>query len=138
MLIQNELPWKEEYSVHVRQIDEQHKGLLKFINELIIEINGVPDKEKVLGIINHIVRYKKEHFAIEEGYFKQFGFEGVEEHILAHRQFEMRLQSIQEKIGDDTIGFAFALIDFLEDWLIDHMLHMDHKYIQCFTEHGLT
>jgi hemerythrin len=36
-----------------------------------------------------------------------------------------------------TIDFAFDLIDFLEDWLINHLLDMDQKYKKCFHDHGL-
>jgi hemerythrin len=134
----NLLSWEENYSVHVKQIDEQHKGLLKIMNNLIREISGIPDKERVSQFIAQIVKYKSEHFNTEEGYFKQFQYEGTEEHILAHREFGIKLKSIQDKFSDDAIGFAFALVDFLEDWLVDHMLNMDQKYIKCFTEHGLT
>jgi hemerythrin-like metal-binding protein len=138
MSIQNAIVWKEEYSVKVKEIDEQHQLLFKIINDLIKEINSFPQKEKVTSIISEIVKYKDEHFATEEKYFMQFHYPEAEEHIKAHRQFIATLKEIQNKFGDDTINFAFALVDFLEDWLIDHLMHMDRRYIECFTSHGLS
>ena len=38
---------------------------------------------------------------------------------------------------DDVIALAFGLIDFLEDWFLDHLANEDQKYAQCFKAHGL-
>jgi len=138
MTTPNQLLWKEEYSVKVKEIDEQHKILFLTINNLIKEINTMPSQEKVKEIVGEIVKYKSDHFATEEKYFKLFNYEEAELHIQAHAQFASSLQELIKKFGDDTIGFSFALVDFLENWLIDHLMNMDHRYIKCFTEHGLT
>lgn len=131
------LNWKEEYSVNVKEIDEQHKLLFKLINELIEAIRSVPSRQKIEEIIGGIVHYKTEHFATEEKYFEMFKYDKAEEHIAAHKQFSVKVEEIQDKFKDDTTAFAFALVDFLEDWLIDHLLTMDHEYIKCFNDHGL-
>ena len=47
---------------------------------------------------------------------------------------------VRKKKYDDAlfeIEFAFELVDFLEDWLINHLMIVDRKYIKCFHEHGL-
>lgn len=131
------LVWKDEYSVNVKEIDNQHKELIEIINHLIEMINATPNEETVKEIINKIVQYKSTHFATEEKYFHQFNFEGTAEHEAKHREFNQKVEEIKEQYKEDVISFAFALVDFLEDWLINHLITMDHKYIKCFNDHGL-
>jgi hemerythrin-like metal-binding protein len=134
----NQLVWKDEYSVGVGEIDEQHKGLFNTINYLI-QVNqtgaSAGDIEKIIA---KIVDYKTKHFATEEKYFKLFNYDGAEEHIKAHRLFEESVAKLSGQYKDDPMSFAVALVDFLEDWLISHLMTMDRKYITCFKNHGLS
>jgi hemerythrin len=132
------LIWNDEYSVNVKEIDEQHKRFFLIINNLIEVINSNPKEEQVSAIIKQIVEYKIAHFATEERYFHQFNYKDTAEHEAAHKFFNDALSSIQAKYQEDVIGFAFALVDFLEDWLIQHLMNMDQKYKQCFNDHGLS
>ena len=131
------LEWKEEYSVEVKAIDDQHKEMFRMINELVGLINVVPDRDRIEPLLDGLIAYRQKHFATEEGYFKQFDFEGAEEHIEEHTRFNDRLEALRSGYADDPIGLAFELVDFLEDWLIDHILNTDRKYIECFRAHGL-
>jgi len=133
----NKLQWENKYSVGVVEIDLQHQKMFEVINQLIDILGGVPTSEQLTEIINSLIEYKKFHFATEEKYFKEFNFEGTQEHINAHNTFGSRLQEIQQENGSDTISLAYDLVDFLEDWLIDHLQTLDQKYRQCFISHGL-
>lgn len=131
------LEWREEYSVGVEGLDDQHRHMFGLINQLVGMVNSMPTPEQVASILNGLIEYKQKHFATEEGYFRRFGFEGAEEHIVEHRKFDVRIEEIREKYGNDRTMFVFELVDFLEDWLIDHILHTDRKYIECFHQNGL-
>lgn len=131
------LIWTDACSVNVKEIDEQHKHLFAIINDLIRVISATPKEEEVKKIIERIIEYKKFHFATEEKYFHLFNYEGTQQHEAAHRMFDEKIGQLRETYKDDVIGLAFALVDFLEDWLIGHTLTVDKKYTQCFNEHGL-
>jgi len=131
------LEWDEKYSVKVMVIDEQHKKLFETVNNLIKILKGVPKKDEVSKIIDELVFYKKHHFATEEGYFERFDYLGAEDHKKKHELFDETLKMLVKKYGEDPITFAYKLIDFLEDWLIDHLMTEDQKYVECFTSHGL-
>lgn len=136
MEAQKKLEWEDKYSVGVKMIDDQHKIMFATINELI-DVLKLPTKEKLEGIINQLVQYKKFHFATEERYFKEFNYAKTEEHIAKHQSFTDALNSLKEKAGDDTVTLAFELVDFLEDWLINHLMTADQDYTECFHSHGL-
>ena len=131
------LEWEEKYNVGVAKIDGQHQKMFMVINNLIDTIKTTPTQEQLSPIMTSLIEYKKFHFDTEEKYFKKFNYSKTEEHITAHRQFNERLQVIQEKNQNDAISLAYELIDFLEDWLIDHLLTVDQEYKGCFLSHGL-
>lgn len=131
------LEWEEKYSVGVLEIDSQHKKLFAVINELIDIIGGRFEQEAVAKVIGELLEYKKIHFATEEKYFEKFSYEGATEHIKKHQEFGEKLAFVQAEYKDDLINFSFALIEFLEDWLIDHLMNEDQKYKECFAASGL-
>ena len=134
---QKKLEWNDKYSVGVELIDDQHKIMFATINELIDAIDTTPTKEKLVAIIEQLVNYKKFHFATEEKYFAEFNYEKSDDHIAKHRMFNEKLAEVQSKCGDDVILLAFELVDFLEDWLVDHLMTADQEYKACFQAHGL-
>jgi hemerythrin len=129
---QNILIWEDAYSVENEEIDNQHKIMFEIINTLIKSIQSNPTKEDVTDIINRLVEYKKEHFATEEKYFKQYNYVDSQKHIDAHSLFSENLQKLSIKYENDPVMLAYELVELLEDWLIDHILKMDHEYISCF------
>lgn len=137
MDIRKKLEWDNKYSVGVEEIDNQHKLMFKTINELIDAVGTTPTKENIAAIIVQLVQYKKFHFATEEKYFIEFNYEKTAEHVAKHKLFNTRLDEIQKKCGDDIFELAFELVDFLEDWLIEHLMTADQEYKECFKAHGL-
>lgn len=137
MTEQKKLIWEEKYSVGVELIDNQHKMMFSTINELLDTINTMPTTEKLTSIIDQLVQYKKYHFATEEKFFKEFNYEKTAEHMGLHQEFNERLNKIKEENGDNIIALAFALVDFLEDWLINHLMTADQDYKECFKTHDL-
>jgi hemerythrin len=137
MTMTKSLVWENKYSVGVAELDNQHKRMFATINELIDLLGNKPTNEALLLIVESLVQYKKFHFATEENYFKQFNYAGADEHINEHKMFNEKLEILKSEFGGDPIQFSYELVDFLEDWLIHHLMTTDHKYISCFKEHGL-
>lgn len=128
--------WKEEYSVGVEMIDEQHKVFIGIINELYTAI--MEKKEKIIldDVFKQLVAYTQFHFQTEERYFDEFQYEGSEEHKAAHKKLCDQIAELETK-REGIMENPFELMDFLEDWLVDHIMGMDKKYGPCFNEHGL-
>lgn len=131
------LEWQDKYSVGVVELDNQHKQMFSTINELLEAINTGTTTEHIGDIVGALVSYKKVHFETEEKYFKEFNYEGAQAHKAKHSEFNDKLNSLVSKFPVPTAEFAFELIDFLEDWLLEHLMDMDQKYKECFISHGL-
>lgn len=131
------LEWEECYSVGVKEIDDQHKKLFEIINNLVEMVGRNSSKEEVMRLITNLAEYKKNHFETEEKYFKEFNYEGADEHIAEHKKLGETLGQVLKENGDDYMKLSFVLVDFLEDWLITHLMGFDQKYKECFAQHGL-
>lgn len=131
------LEWDEKYSVGIQVIDNQHKTMFSTINKLIDVVGNDPDESELKEIIQYLLEYKRLHFATEERYFEQAHYVGALEHVEAHKKFGEKLAEIQEKCGGDMVMLTFELVDFLEDWLIDHLMDMDQKYKEPLQAAGL-
>jgi hemerythrin len=131
------LEWEEKYSVGVEELDNQHKHMFAVINELLDSINSGTTEEHLGNVIESLIKYKIFHFETEEKYFKEFNYEGASDHISKHKEFNDKLMVLKEKNPNYTVEFAFELIDFLEDWLINHLMVVDQQYKECFHSHGL-
>jgi hemerythrin len=132
--------WSNNFSVGVREIDEQHKKLVEILNELIAYASNdsACESKNIDETIKKIVEYKTIHFGTEEKYFKQFSFEGTDEHIQKHRGFDQEVSGLLSNFQKDgEKNQLIELLDFMENWFTDHLLNMDQKYVQCFKKNGL-
>jgi len=130
------IKWKKEYSVSVKKIDMQHKHFIAIINKLI-DNNGMFIGEKVDKILSDLIDYANIHFKTEEELFKKTDFPGSKEHISEHRKFTDKMMGLQKHIKEDYVKTTAVLLDFLEEWFLDHLRIMDSKYVECFKEHGI-
>ncbi|AKM78475.1 MAG: Methyl-accepting chemotaxis sensory transducer [Candidatus Wolfebacteria bacterium GW2011_GWE1_48_7] len=129
--------WIKEYSVGVELIDEQHRYFLTLLNELFDAIISLNTESKIGDIITRLAEYAVMHFATEEKYFDEFNYEFAEDHKRRHRDLLARVEGFQKAFDEGEVNIASEMIEFLEGWMIDHIMEVDKKYVRCFEEHGL-
>jgi len=130
--------FKEEQSVGVKEIDDQHRQFIAILNELADAINNNKAKETLAHIFDELGSYAEFHFATEEKYFDMFNYAEAEEHKIKHKELSNKIAELKSKMAGNQISLSFELVDFMEDWLVDHLANIDQKYVQCFKEHGLS
>ena len=132
------ITWTEDLSVKVSQIDAQHKKLVELINIL----HGAMKERKaneVLGeIINNLVDYAVEHFRTEEKYFDELGFLKAGPHKKEHKAFVTRVASFKNDFDNGKMMLSMEIMEFLKDWLINHIKKTDMAYSDFFVEKGLS
>jgi hemerythrin len=129
--------WRDAYSVHVDEIDDQHKTIIDMCNTLQDAIQTRKSKEVVGDIIKKLFRYAQTHFICEEKYFKQLDYPDADEHIVEHHKFVDRVFKLMNDYEKDRMGLTAQVMEFLQDWLDDHIQTHDKKYAPFFFEHGL-
>ena len=132
------LKWSDKYSMGIKLIDDQHKGLLDFVNELFNHVTGDEEEERVYfdGVIQQALEYVSVHFVTEEECMRAENFPGYAVHHMAHNEFKMAIiKSVNGfKAGEKLVLVEFAR--FLENWVLTHVAEMDKKYSLFFRKTG--
>jgi len=136
-MVEKHFQWKPEYSVNVTEIDDQHKKFISILDDLYQAILVGKQKEKLYEVFEKLEEYMDLHFSTEENYFDKFKYEGSDEHRAEHKKLKNKVEDIKQKAKNNEDVISFELVDFLEDWLLDHLAALDKKYTKCFNEHGL-
>jgi hemerythrin len=130
------MEWTTALSVKIGIIDEQHKRLFGYVNELYDALEQGKAQDVLIRIFDSLDEYTKTHFSLEESYFEKFGYAEKGPHVAQHQIFIRKLGDFRKQIlaGNEDVE---DLLDFLVDWLMHHIKGTDHMYVQCFHEHGL-
>jgi hemerythrin-like metal-binding protein len=131
------LEWQPEYSVGVEEIDDQHKEFVRMMNEFETSLSLGYTDNLVYQVLDRLEAYAIHHFATEEMYFAKFRYDNTQEHINEHTFLLDHIKNLKAKHVVDEIKLGRELIDFLQDWLINHIISSDKQYTKCFHENGL-
>ncbi|WP_251862478.1 bacteriohemerythrin [Clostridium sp. Marseille-Q2269] len=124
--------WKDSYSCNIRQIDEQHKKLFELANK-IYSIVLLDDKydhfDEIVGTIRTLKEYTVFHFSYEEEVMRKYEYGDVDNHKIEHEAFIKKISSInEEKIDEKQKSFLMDLLEFVVNWIENHILKSDLKY----------
>lgn len=122
------LAWKDDYSVNINEIDEQHKKLVAMINELSDAMSQKRGKEVLDDILKRLADYTVSHFSKEENLMKTNGYPEYDEHKAKHEKMTAKVLALQDELKQGKISLSIEVMDFLKNWLDKHILGTDKKY----------
>ena len=129
MVKENPCEFTDEYLVGIEFVDEQHRRLFNIVDRayrLIRENKEEDHTEDIRDILRRLQEYTEFHFGEEEAYMKKIHYEGLEAQLRAHHGFIDRLNSAaQEDLENEGAEHLEELVEFLLNWLIQHILKMD-------------
>ena len=120
------MEWKNEYSVGILEIDDQHKLLLRSftaIEESIRLGEGWSNTHYAILELNQLARM---HFTFEEAIMHLFGYPETEAHQNEHLHFFSRMASIERHSLKKSA--EVEMVQFLRGWLTSHILGSDRGY----------
>jgi len=127
--MQNDLIiWDSSFSVNHDVIDEQHKVLIDIINKFYHAFENARAFSELKNILDEMVDYARYHFAIEEKIIEDNNLVFLELHKKEHEFFIEKAKIFQQRFLSQDITLSFDVMDFLRNWLIDHILVKD-KYL---------
>ncbi len=130
--------WKESYSVEIKSIDDDHKGIFRIINKLFDSISHGKANDILDETLHQLIDYTKTHFKREELYFTTTNYPETLEHKLQHEMFVDKISSLKKDFENGNKEKSLELIRYLSDWLINHILISDKRYMQHLKKNGLT
>lgn len=123
------ITWREEFSLGIDKIDEQHKKLFAIANEAynLLKDEFYFDKyEQIIKIIKDLRNYTIYHFGFEEAYMRSIEYKRYFSHKVVHDDFKEKINNIDlDKIDENQDEYIKELLNFIVDWIENHILKAD-------------
>ncbi len=129
--------WNDSYTVKVQQLDDEHKQLFSIINQLHEGMKAGRGKDVMQSVLDQLLHYTEQHFADEEVLMKMVGYSWLQAHIALHRRFVKQIKSFCEDHHSGAASISIAMLEFLRNWLADHIMGTDHQYMGTFSAAGI-
>lgn len=127
------MEWTQDLAVGVEAIDEQHRELFTRITRLLRAIKEKRCREEIDGTIAFLEDYARTHFAMEEKYMQDTGYEGLEDHRGYHRVYmknlaELKAEASLPRVSGMSYDLSVATNQMVVDWIVDHIMSVDRKF----------
>jgi len=131
------ITWTPSMSVGVVEIDNQHKEFIKIISDFYNAFEENKLKTELENTLKKLIEYADFHFKTEEAYFDKFDYEFKDEHKKEHEKIRQKALLFLERFKEEGADIVIEFMEFITDWLVDHLEEQDQKYVKCFHDHGL-
>lgn len=130
--------WKDYYEVKIAEIDKQHHLLVDMLNELYESMRDKKAREELEGILKSLSDYAGIHFSYEEQLMKQYNYPGFFDHKREHDGFKSKVGEFLVKHKEGKLTLSIEVMNFLKDWLKNHIMGVDKRYSPFFIEKGVS
>lgn len=132
------MQWSDDLSVSVSEIDSQHKKLVDLINILHAAMLAKQGKTVLEKTLDELAACTVCHFRTEEKYMQEFGYPAYFSHKKEHDAFVRKVADFQKEFSSGKLGFSVGIMNFLKDWITNHIMGADNKYADTFRINGLS
>ncbi len=128
--------WTEQLCIGIDVIDQQHRRIVEYINQLDEARTNGYSREEMGWLINELVDYTISHFGFEESLQQDAKYPFINAHKKVHELFTQRVADYQARFnkGEDV---AKELNSLLVTWLFNHIKRDDADYVETVKGHLL-
>lgn len=123
--------FKDEFKTGIENIDKEHKKLFEIADRAYETMMNefIPDKyDYIVEILNELRDYAATHFRHEEEYMESISYKRIFSQKVSHNDFIEKLEEYDlTRIDENQKGVFLELLEFLNDWLVHHILESDKK-----------
>lgn len=122
--------WTPDLATGNQDIDNQHKALIKAINNLLEACQVGKGRAELGKILQFLEEYTVKHFTDEQNLMRSRKYPDLQAHIKLHESFKRDLHIIAEKMRKEgpTIVLVSDVNSKLGDWLVKHIKNQDSKF----------
>jgi len=129
--------WNDTYSVHVQQFDAQHQKLFAIINELADAMRVGKGEDVIRDVVGQLAVYTRTHFLQEEVAMRQTGYPGLAAHQEQHTKLMAEVERYKSDLIEGRKPNIIAVLNFLRQWLVNHIQTTDKKYSDHLNQRGV-
>jgi hemerythrin len=128
-ILMHVVEWNDTLSVGVAAIDDEHKRFVSYLNELYDAVQNNNPSEVLGQTLENLVAYAIGHFNHEELLFSQTDYPDADEHKKQHDELLGRVATLKGRYRQGTNPqLVLDVLEFLYDWLTDHLMTYDKKF----------
>lgn len=124
--------WGPKLQLGIAEFDEQHRLLVDLVNKLYRAMRQSRGQHVINQVLEELAEYTVFHFGYEEKQFEAFDYPETEGHKKLHTDLVEKVVDLQDQIKKGETNVTMDVMDFLVDWLQNHILGDDKKYVPHF------
>ncbi len=123
-----QIEWRDQYSVGVSAIDEQHKELFNKVNRLLEACSRGEGQKVVKEVLDFLGNYVVFHFSTEEQYMSKYSYPDFAAHKKEHDDFVETYKKFRQELEKEQgLSAVMKTNRLVVDWLKNHILMTDKK-----------
>ena len=118
------IEWREEYCGGIEEVDRQHQYLFLLVKNMSLE--------NIEATLDELANYVFTHFSTEKKLMELSCYPDCDLHCQVHDGFVLTVAeciACDQEWDNDRI---YTLRDYLNSWLIDHIMVEDQKFSQWY------
>lgn len=134
------LKWKDDFSVKVSVLDDQHKELFNLGNKIYNALKTEKEDkyDEIVRLLDELEEYTRYHFKTEEKLLEKYGAVVSDEHKKEHEDFVIKLMEAKTRdLDSNQEKVLYGMLNFVADWITNHILNTDKEYSQPLNEKGI-
>lgn len=131
------LEWSATFATHVSKFDSEHRTLFGMVNELHDAMQQKRSRDAVGSVLNRLIDYTAKHFAGEEELMTRTNYPDFAAHKREHEKLVEQALGLKAKFDAGETLPAQGVIEFLQNWLVNHIQGVDKKYGPHLNKNGI-
>ncbi len=120
---------KDEFKTGIEIIDNEHKMIFEIADKIykLSKNEFIIDKyDRIINLIEELKGYAALHFRDEEAYMESINYKKMFTQKVDHDSFIKKLNEIDlNDLDANQEEYILELLDFINDWLVNHILEKD-------------
>lgn len=129
------LHWEKRYSVGIEAVDHEHRELVELINRLHEQAKAQGSKMAVLGFFGDLYKAISAHFALEERFMREKGYDQLRQHKGDHERLLDEIRDIMEDYEVNDLFDERLLAQRLDAWFSRHFESHDARLHRALGNH---
>ena len=111
------------------EVDDQHKELIRRINDVVSSGEASSSKEETDRLIRFLGDYIVEHFEEEEKLQRKSGYPKCEWHHGLHQEYIAEFKKLQDEYAKNgpSLNFTMDLNNSIIGWIVRHIRTVDRE-----------
>jgi hemerythrin len=120
--------WCETFSINVSQMDEQHKRLIYIANRAMEHLYNYATLPETAKAFDALIEYTVYHFDEEEKLLELYHYPQLENQHKSHELLVKQVVEYKEQILKGYVPNKAEFLDFIQGWIVRHVLDDDRQY----------